>query len=310
MNPVLIDYILRWLAPSEYKLELKNRLENLCSLSGTPMSPGLHQWVTDNFGLEMTRVIEDYSTFTSPKLSPELLSVVDRIVPTNYQGYDANLGFRQLFDVGCNLQYCLYEGIAFESEDLCSTNIFFQRNGVWSTYGSANFAPGIAIQEITTETSFSWIDPSTPAFLRPRTFIYLYTNVDPNGLFWNWDNVCNIYPISFNLINCRQLSSDCLTASLSYPNTFADLSLNYFQFQDALAPFDYTISGTFLSAQLFSDYLQGIYGVGNFVIAYDDIAQRLDITIYPKIFNHYPILLEVNDNISFNNYTMTFNPCL
>lgn len=101
MNQSLAQYISTWLAPSEYQLELKNRLENLCALSGTPMSPGLHQWVTDKFGLEMTRVIEDYSTFTSPKLSPELLSVVDRIVPTNYQGDDVNLSFRQLFDVGC-----------------------------------------------------------------------------------------------------------------------------------------------------------------------------------------------------------------
>jgi len=74
------------------------------------MSPGLHQWVTDKFGLEMTRVIEDYSNFTAPKLSPELLSVVDRIVPTNYQGNDVNLYFKQLFDVGCgpNPTQCFY----------------------------------------------------------------------------------------------------------------------------------------------------------------------------------------------------------
>jgi hypothetical protein len=108
MNLKLIEYISKRLAPKEYRLELQNRLENLCALSGTPMSPGLHQWVTEKFGLEMTRVIEDYSTFTSPKLSPELLSVVDRIVPTNYQGYDANLGLKQLFDVGCAPPDCWY----------------------------------------------------------------------------------------------------------------------------------------------------------------------------------------------------------
>lgn len=110
MNLKLIEYISKWLAPKEYRLELKNRLENLCALSGTPMSPGLHQWVTDKFGLEMTRVIEDYSTFTSPKLSPELLSVVDRIVPTNYQGDDVNLSFRQLFDVSCAPPKCAQVG--------------------------------------------------------------------------------------------------------------------------------------------------------------------------------------------------------
>jgi len=40
LNPILIDYILNWLTPKEYRLELKNRLENLCSLSGQTMSPG------------------------------------------------------------------------------------------------------------------------------------------------------------------------------------------------------------------------------------------------------------------------------
>lgn len=105
MNLKLAEYISKWLAPKEYRLELKNRLENLCTLSGTPMSPGLHQWVTDKFGLEMTRVIEDYSTFTSPKLSPELLSVVDRIVPSKYQGENVNLSFRQLFDIDCSCFY-------------------------------------------------------------------------------------------------------------------------------------------------------------------------------------------------------------
>jgi len=133
MNPILIDYILNWLAPAEYKLELKDRLENLCYFSGTPMSPGLHQWVTDKFGLEMTKVIEDYSTFASPKLSPELLSVVDRIVPSNYQGYDANLGLKQLFDVSCcdNFRYAIigsYQGTASDFTGWTINGVDFETN--------------------------------------------------------------------------------------------------------------------------------------------------------------------------------------
>lgn len=135
MNPILIDYILNWLAPAEYKLELKDRLENLCYFSGTPMSPGLHQWVTDKFGLEMTKVIEDYSTFASPKLSPELLSVVDRIVPSNYQGYDANLGLKQLFDVSCcdNFRYAIigsYQGTASDFTGWTINGLQFDTNYV------------------------------------------------------------------------------------------------------------------------------------------------------------------------------------
>ena len=94
-------YITNVLAPKEYRLELKNRLENLCTLSGTPMSPGLSAWITKTFGLEMTRVMQDYSSFTAPVFSPELQERINRIVPTNYQGYDANLAFKQLFDVSC-----------------------------------------------------------------------------------------------------------------------------------------------------------------------------------------------------------------
>jgi len=101
MNPILMEYILNTLAPKQYRLELKNRLENLCSLSGSPMSLGLREWVIQTFGLEMVRVIESYSSLTPPVFSPALQERINRIVPSNYQGYDANLGFKQLFDVTC-----------------------------------------------------------------------------------------------------------------------------------------------------------------------------------------------------------------
>jgi len=101
MTPTLRNYILRNIGPSALRLELVNRLENLCTLTGTPMSPELHRWVEDTFGLDMVRVIEGYSTFSSPVLSPSTLDIVDRVVPKNYQGSDVNIEFRRLFDVSC-----------------------------------------------------------------------------------------------------------------------------------------------------------------------------------------------------------------
>lgn len=183
MNLKLAEYISKWLAPKEYRLELKNRLENLCTLSGTPMSPGLHQWVTDKFGLEMTRVIEDYSTFTSPKLSPELLSVVDRIVPSKYQGEDVNLSFKQLFDIDCS---CFY-GFVIDSNSFGASNFTgFTIDGVDAItylsgfvasnngygygydgggYGSANSF--FAVYESNAPVQFDLTDPSSNVYQIP-----------------------------------------------------------------------------------------------------------------------------------------------
>jgi len=101
MSPDLRKYILRNLGPSNLRLELVERLDNLCSLSGSPMSPGLREWVIRTFGLEMVRVLESYSSLTPPVFSPALQQKINRLIPSNYQGYDANLGFNQLFDVSC-----------------------------------------------------------------------------------------------------------------------------------------------------------------------------------------------------------------
>lgn len=133
MNPILMEYILNTLAPKQYRLELKNRLENLCSLSGSPMSPGLRQWVIQTFGLEMARVLESYSSLTPPVFSPALQERINRIVPSNYQGYDANLGFNQLFDVSCcdNFRYAIignYNGTAFDFTGWTINGLDFELN--------------------------------------------------------------------------------------------------------------------------------------------------------------------------------------
>lgn len=74
------------------------------------MSPELHRWVEDTFGLEMVRILEGYSSLTAPVISPQLQERINRIVPNNYQGENVNLMFKQQFDVSCaplNLYYTL-----------------------------------------------------------------------------------------------------------------------------------------------------------------------------------------------------------
>lgn len=156
MNPTLMAYILNVLTPKEYRLELKNRLENLCSLSGTPMSPGLSAWLTKTFGLEMTRVVQDYSTFSSPKFSPELQERINRIVPRNYQGSDVNIGFNQLFDVSCGPQppspppagTFLWVASVVDSSDACFSDPLwdFDGNGTDFSAVAASFG-GYYVQD-------------------------------------------------------------------------------------------------------------------------------------------------------------------
>ena len=307
--PILNDYVSNWLGPQELRLELKDRLENLCTLSGTPMSPELHKWVTDKFGLEMTRVIEDYSTFTSPKLSPDLLSVIDRIVPNNHQGDDVNLYFKQLFDVGCG-NLCLYKGIAYENEDICYLYYEFYRNSIPSTYQPNYIAPSGSITQLAAPlTSYSWIDPTTPYLSRPRIFIYLWSTTDPNGE-WKWDNFCNQYNIPFTLETCTPQRPECFNMALSYPNTFADLSLNYFQFDAINIYNDLTASGTLISDPIFLQYLEGFYGAGNVTINYDDGIKRLDIEITNMLESiTAPIQIGIADNLLSTSYDIPFNPC-
>lgn len=62
---MLTSYISEYLAPKNLRLEFKNRLENLCSLSGIPMSPNLRQWVIQTFGLEMVRFPMGYANLAN-----------------------------------------------------------------------------------------------------------------------------------------------------------------------------------------------------------------------------------------------------
>lgn len=110
MTPTLRRYILRNLAPANVGLEFTDRMDNLISLSGTPMSPDLRQWVIQTFGLEMVRVIENYASLSGNKFSPDMLETINRVIPYNYQGENVNLGFLQEFDKVNNIpvQKCLY----------------------------------------------------------------------------------------------------------------------------------------------------------------------------------------------------------
>lgn len=119
------SYISDYLVPKNLSLEFKNRMENLCSLSGTPMSPDLRQWVIQTFGLEMVRVIEGYSSLTAPVISPELNEKINRIVPNNYQGEDVNLMFKQKFDVSCcdNFRYAIIEASSGTTPDFTGWTI-------------------------------------------------------------------------------------------------------------------------------------------------------------------------------------------
>lgn len=133
MSNLLFDYIQNVLAPKEYRLELKNRLENLCSLSGQTMSPGLTKWLEKTFGVEMVRVIQDYATLGGNKFPPDYFEKIKRLVPGNYKGYNANQGFRQLFDVSCcdNFRYAIigsYQGTTLDFTGWTINGVDFETN--------------------------------------------------------------------------------------------------------------------------------------------------------------------------------------
>lgn len=215
MNPILIDYILNWLAPAEYRLELKDRLENLCYFSGTPMSPGLHQWVTDEFGLEMTKVIEDYSTFASPKLSPELLSVVDRIVPSNYQGYDANLGLKQLFDVSCCDNFYV---VSFNDPSWSSFT-------GWTLNGYADFDWGNLAASFggTYILDFSGI---APPFSPPNQATFIYQGATPPPDLVGTDAFSNPVSYSFTKYCTRRIYGGTPSIFSTWNGDVASITIN------------------------------------------------------------------------------------
>lgn len=82
MNPSLETYILTVLKMPA-KAELVTRLNNLSSLSGTPMSPLLTKWVQQNFGLASVAAIQNWS---AGKFSPDMLLRWNSVFPSEFQG--------------------------------------------------------------------------------------------------------------------------------------------------------------------------------------------------------------------------------
>jgi hypothetical protein len=193
MSPDLRKYILRNLGPSNLRLELVERLDNLCSLSGTPMSPDLREWVIRTFGLEMVRILESYSSLTPPVFSPELQQKINRIVPSNYQGYDANLGFNQLFDVSCcdNFRYAVIGSYNGTSNGFGGWTI----NGLdFLTFYQADFASAGC------NTNIPYTNASFPVFGTYEIIVWYYGTNDPvfnilndtsDPVVLNWKSLCS-----------------------------------------------------------------------------------------------------------------------
>ena len=266
MSNLLFDYIQNVLAPKEYRLELKNRLENLCSLSGTPMSPGLHQWVTKKFGLEMTRVIEDYSTFTSPKLSPELLSVVDRIVPINYRGYDANLGFRQLFDVTCASPKCLYYA---ETSNISSgwSGFNLDIDGTYFPTAGLAYEIGTSIQ-----TAYNTESGGYGVSASGQNIKLWSVENDPINTTWqilNYDDF-NFYPVDMFPLSC-DLTTNCYSVNIPH---------------SSVPVFDLLLAGNFMGSPVDS------WSTGQTALSTSDPQF---VTLLQSIFGGQAIIT-VNDN--------------
>lgn len=82
MNPSLETYILTVLKMPA-KAEFVTRLNNLSSLSGTPMSPLLTKWIQQNFGLASVAAIQNWS---AGKFSPDMLLRWTSVFPSEFQG--------------------------------------------------------------------------------------------------------------------------------------------------------------------------------------------------------------------------------
>lgn len=95
----LIRYILFALKmPEGVRQELYNRLDNIAALTGTPMSPLLRRWLESNFGIELVRVIEDYSNLTPPRLNPNLAYRFGSYFPQIYDGSVIRLDLIDIFN--------------------------------------------------------------------------------------------------------------------------------------------------------------------------------------------------------------------
>ena len=230
MTPTLRNYILRNIGPSALRLELVNRLENLCTLTGTPMSPELHRWVEDTFGLEMVRILEGYSSLTAPVISPQLQERINRIVPNNYQGENVNLMFKQLFDVSCvpPLINCLYLGF-IDFSSIPALDLFFD-----AAYTQPLFTNSLGAGQLRTlmqsnggEVYGLIYDGSSFVFEGCHCFYYgtSANNIDVySATLGGYYGTISFAPISSSFVPCD--ATTCYTAT--YNNTSTILSmLNY-----------------------------------------------------------------------------------
>lgn len=116
LSPIFTDFLKRYLPmPNEaMRLEFYDRLCNLCERSGQNLSPELNRWIEQNLGLDMLRIIQDYSSFSLPKLSPDNLTYINRVIPRVFQAEEINMEFRRLFARQCCESICLT--VASENE--------------------------------------------------------------------------------------------------------------------------------------------------------------------------------------------------
>lgn len=265
MSNLLFDYILNVLAPKEYRLELKNRLENLCSLSGQTMSPGLTKWLTKTFGIEMVRVIQDYATLGGNKFPPDYFEKIKRLVPGNYKGYDANQGFKQLFDVGCASPKCLYYAETFNYTSGWS-GFNLDIDGTYFPSTGSPFEIGTSIQSAYNTEAGGYARSAQGNSIK----LWSLEN-DPIDTTWqilNFDDF-NWYPVDMLPLSC-DLTTNCY--SVSIPHTSVPVNDFILEGNFVGSPVDSWTTGlTSLSASdpQFLTLLQSIFG-GQAIIAVND----------------------------------------
>lgn len=215
MSNLLFDYIQNVLAPKEYRLELKNRLENLCSLSGQTMSPELTKWLEKTFGIEMVRVIQDYATLGGNKFPPDYFEKIKRLVPGNYKGYNANQGFRQLFDVSCCDNFYV---VSFNDPTWSSFT-------GWTLNGYADFDWGNLAASFggTYILDFSGI---APPFSPPNQATFIYQGATPPPDLVGTDAFSNPVSYSFTKYCTRRIYGGTPSIFSTWNGDVASITIN------------------------------------------------------------------------------------
>lgn len=224
----MMSFITDYLVPKNLSLEFKNRIENLCSLSGSPMSPALREWVINKFGLEMVRVIEGYSSLTPPVFSPQLQEKINRVVPTNYQGENVNMMFKQLFNVSCPT-FCLYSTVPIYDVSYGSfTDPLWDWGGFGTDFSAyANSIGGYYIQD-------GYFSTGSTDSTNALHFCYIGTSAPPDLIFYNPNTSDYVRSNFIPMCNygCISTSSTLFSSIYSYEwfsgfNFFANCNANY-----------------------------------------------------------------------------------